>query len=286
MQKEGFHVIEYRNYLTGIQDPHIKAIAHKVFDVYLFPEKYNESKLRSLESQLENYNVILRFASDGNPVNPKINLEYCIFGRKKLVNISHPLFEVKEKIYNIQPLIYYDELSTSNSTFYFDMIYINPDEVENDYLIAKNVIQGKSVKSMFFVGSPVNDDIKYCLIKAFPQVTNIKNEIWRMFEIHELTHKILNNTYNSHDQVTGEELALLSTMYYNPYLGLSVMYSYLDYNINNPHRNAATNIVHAMARETKKQSFIENPSLIKYLPSDTIIAFSKDRFNSIIRTLK
>ncbi len=286
MQKEGFHVIEYRNYLAGVQDQGIKTLAHKMFDVYLFPEKYSESKLRALESQLEHYNVILRFASDGNPVSPKINLEYCIFGRKKLVNISHPLFEVREKIYNIQPFIYYDELSTSNSTFYFDMIYINPEEVENDYLIAKNVLQGKSVKSMFFVGSPVSDDIKYCLIKAFPAGVSIKNEIWRMFEIHELTHKILNNKYNSHDQVTGEELALLSTMHYNPYLGLSVMYSYLDYNVSNPHRSAAVNVVHHIAKETKKQNFVDNPSLIKYLPGDDIAGLAKERFSSILKTLK
>ncbi len=69
------------------------------------------------------------------------------------------------------------------------MIYINPDEVYNDYIISKRIIEGKSCENMFFVGAHVTEDIKYCIKKAFASKETIFNEIWRMFEIHELTHK-------------------------------------------------------------------------------------------------
>jgi len=286
MQKEGFHVVEYRNYLGTIVDNDVKSLAQRVFDVYLYPEKFSDAKLKNIEGHLERNNIILRFSRDNSATTPRINLDYCIYGQKKLVNIVHPLFNIRERIYNIQPFIYYDEFSTSNSTFYFDMIYINPEEVENDYIIAKNVIQGKSVESMFFVGSRVTEDIKYCLMRAFRNVYTIKNEIWRMFELHELTHKILNNHYNYFDQVTGEELALLSTIYSNPHLGLSVLFSYLDYTVTNPHRNAAMNVIRHIARETKKQNLVDNPSMIKYLPSDDIMRLSRLRFDSVVKNLR
>ncbi len=62
------------------------------------------------------------------------------------------MFNTSERFYNILPFIYYDEFSTSNSKFYFDMIYINPEEVQNDYVIARRVLTGENVDSMFFVG--------------------------------------------------------------------------------------------------------------------------------------
>ncbi len=286
MQKEGFHVVEYRNYLGTLKDEEIRILADRVFDVYLYPERFSDARLNNIEKALEKQNIILRFAKDSSATAPRINLDYCIYGQRRLVNITHPLFNIRERIYNIQPFIYYDEFSTSNSTFYFDMIYINPEEVENDYIIARNVLQGRSVESLFFVGSRVTEDIRYCLLRAFTNIGQIKNAIWRMFEIHELTHKILNNHYNYFDQVTGEELSLLSTIYSNPYLGLSVLYSYLDYNVTNPHRNAAMNVIRHIARETRKQSFLENPSMIKYLPADDITRLSRDRFNEVIRTIR
>lgn len=286
MQKEGFHVVEYRNYLGSLKDEDVKSLADKVFDVYLYPDRFSDTRLKNIEKSLERHNIILRFAKDSSVTTPRINLDYCIYGQKKLVNITHPLFNIRERIYNIQPFIYYDEFSTSNSTFYFDMIYINPEEVENDYIIARNVLQGRSVESMFFVGSRVTDDIKYCLLRAFTSIGLIKNAIWRMFEIHELTHKILANHYNYFDQVTGEELSLLSTIYSNPYLGLSVLFSYLDYNVTNPHRNAAMNVIRHFARETRKQNLTENPSMIKYLPANDLVRISRERFNDVIRNFK
>jgi hypothetical protein len=139
---------------------------------------------------------------------------------------------------------------------------------------------------MFFVGARINDDIKYCLQRAFPNSRAIKDEIWRMFEIHEITHKILNNHYNYYDQVSGEELALCSTIYSNPYLGLSVLYSYLDYNAINPHRIAATNFIRYAAGESGKPDMIENPSLLKLLPLPEIERLSREHFNAVIKTLK
>jgi len=285
MQKEGFHVVAYRNYLKSLNTIQNKSLADLMFDVYLYPEKFNERKLKTIEKKLEQKNIILRFSRNARRQSEKIVLDYCIFGKKKLIDIVHPLFQKKEKIYNIQPFIYYDEFSTSNSTFYFDMIYINPEEVYNDFVIAKRVMMGKSVDSMFFVGSRVTEDIKYCLRRAFPNVLAIKSEIWKMFVVHELTHKILNNYYNFYDQVSGEELALCSTIYLNPYLGVSVLYSYLDYSVTNPHRNAALNVIRYIAEVSDKENLVEYQSLLKYMPASMLTKFAKDRFDFLIRNL-
>jgi hypothetical protein len=286
MGSEGFHIREYKNYLSSLRDKKMKSLANQLLTIYLEPRKMDVKTLHGVEDVLTARNIILKFSKDKNNWSEKISLDYCIFGKKQLVDIKHPFFDIKENIYNIEPFIYYDEFSTSNSTFYFDMIYINPFEVDNDYNIARKIINGENVGSMFFVGSQITDDIKYCLSKAFRDKKNIKNEIWRMFIIHELTHKVLNNRYNNFDQVQGEELSLGSTMYYNPLLGLSVLYSYLNYNAINPHRVAAMNLVRFISKSTGKTDMLENPGLIKFLPQGELQNLAKKHFISSIKSVK
>ncbi|MCP4137953.1 MAG: hypothetical protein GY754_43725 [bacterium] len=283
---EGFHVKEYKRYLNSMRHPALKTLVRTMMDIYLEPARYSDAQLGAIQKQLSGKNIVLRFSRDRNLGVEKIILDYCIFGKKIGVTIKHPFFKTKEKIYNIQPFIYYDEFSTSNSTFYFDMIYINPEEVQNDYIIAKKIMNGKDVKSMFFVGSRVTEDIKKCLLKAFVKNSSIKDEIWKMFIIHELTHKILNNRYNYFDQVSGEELSLCSTIYANPYLGISVMYSYLNYNAINPHRIAAMNLVRFIGNKTGKTAILKDPSLVKKLPREEIRQISKEYFVSVINKFK
>ncbi len=286
MSEEGFHIREYRNFLLTIHDPSIRKLADSLLALYLEPEKYNNLELESLETILTKRNIILKFSHDRNTSQNRIILDYCIYGRKTEVNVKHPFFTINEKIYNIQPLIYYDEFSTSNSTFYFDMIYINPEEVSNDYIITRKIINDENVKGLFFVGSRVTEDMRYCLKKAFSATIPIRDEIWRMFVIHELTHKVLNNKYNFFDQVVGEELSLCSTLNANPYLGLAVMYSYLNYNAINPHRIAAMNIVRTFSSRAGNNDIINNPGLIKMLPEDQLKEIAENHFQGIIRRLK
>ncbi len=288
LQTEGFHIREYDNYLKSIKIPEIKKTAELMLNIYYYPRRYDDKYLESMADKLTKNNIILRFSRDRNLGKERVVLDYCIFGIKKPLDIIHPLFNIsiKEKIYNIQPLIYYDEFSTSNSTFYFDMIYINSDEVNNDYIIAKKVLAGENVYSMFFVGASVNNDIKYCLARSFDNKAVIKNEIFRMFEIHELTHKILNNHYDYFDQVSGEELSLSSTIFSNPYLGLAVMYSYLEYNPINPHRIAAMNYVRFIANKTGNLELADNPSNIKNLQVAEIKKYTKEHFEAILKNLK
>jgi hypothetical protein len=285
MQTVDFNVKFYKNYLTSIRSSQAYPIANIMFDLYLNPSKYTRKEIEDLERSLESKNVILRVSPTVTQTG-RASLDYCILGKKTLVNIKHPLFEVNEKIYNIMPMIYYDEFSTSNSTFYFDMIYINPDEVQNDFQIARNVLKNKNVESQLFVGARVTEDIKECLRKAFSGNNDIHLEIWKMFEIHELTHKILNNHYNFYDQETGEEVALSSTIYANPYLGLAVMYSYLDYNTMNPHRIAALNYLRFLSQETSNKRIFDEPSLIRTFSEQEIMRLTKLHFVSLKRKLK
>jgi hypothetical protein len=286
MGNEGFHIKEYKNYLITIRDRKMKNLANMLLNIYLEPKKFDSKTLHNVEDLLTGRNIILKFSRDIKSWSEKISLDYCIFGKKQLVDIKHPFFDIKESIYNIQPFIYYDEFSTSNSTFYFEMIYINPVEVDNDSIIARKIISGENVNSMFFVGSQITDDIRYCLSRAFKDKKNIKNEIWKMFIVHELTHKVLNNKYNNFDQVQGEEVSLGSTIFANPLLGLSVLYSYLNYNAINPHRVAAMNYIRFISKSTGKAEMIENPGLIKFLPQGEIQNLAKKHFAASLKTIK
>jgi len=283
---EGFNVKAYRSYLTTLQDNKLNEECELILKVFLEPDLFANSHLKQIENNLAKRNIILKFYREGVFKGAQITLDYCIYGEKIRIDIKHPLFDSNNEMYYIKPYIYYDEFSTSNSTFYYDMIYINPDEVNNDYIIAKNIINGKDVKSMFFVGSKVSEDIKHCLLMAFRDNSSIRSEIWKMFVIHELTHKIMNNQFNNYDQITGEEISLSSTIYSNPYLGLSVMYSYLNYGKMNPHRMAAMNYIAYISEVTGNKDISGNPGNIKNIPVDKLREYTKNHFHNCVNKLK
>jgi len=283
---EGFHVKAYRNYLASIQDKDHYDAAVLMLNLYNEPAKFSKIQLQEISDALAKRNIILKFRKEGYQKMTLVTLDYCIFGEKIKIDIKHPFLDYNENIYYIKPFIYYDEFSTSNSTFYYDMIYINPEEVENDYIIARDILRGKEVRSMFFVGSRVNDDVKASLLQAFSAASDIRNEIWRMFVIHELTHKFLDNHFDNNDQVSGEELAMSSTIYVNPYLGLAVLYSYLNYSFDNPHRFAALNFIAYAAAALEKKEFLDNPGLIRNLPHDKLRDLARGHFLAGIKSLK
>ena len=282
-----FNINAYKTYLSLLQSTKMKSLGQSLLNAYFEPEKYSDAQLREFERQLEIYNIVLKFSRDKSTGTNKLVLNYCIYGSRSEIHIKHPLLPQKEKIYNIQPFIYYDEFSTSNSTFYFDMIYINMEEVMNDAQIAKKIISNENVKTMFFVGSRITDDIKYCLSKYFSENSEeIKDEIWNIFVVHELTHKLINNQYDFCDQISGEELSLMSTLYVKPYLGLSVMYAYLNYNFINPHRIAVMQFLKFVSAKTGNKEILSNPSLLKLFPESELKELSKEYFNLTLASLK
>ena len=278
MSSDGFHVSAYKSYLKSLTGSSIENLASTMLNIYLDPNHYSETQLNYLEEVLSRYNIIVKFSKDTNLGDQRIVLDYCIYGKKTLITVKHPFMEIPYKIYNIRPYIYYDEFSTSSSTFYYDMIYVSMDEVINDSVIAAHVLSGKTVNTLFFVGSRVTDDIKFCLKKSFSNKSNIRSEIWETFVIHELTHKLINNRYNYYDQVNGEELSLVSTIYVRPYLGLAVMYSYLTYNSINPHRIAAANFIRYVSEKSGKKEIAARPTLLKNLPEQQIKQYAKEYF--------
>jgi hypothetical protein len=295
-----FKLRVYNNYLQSVKGSSVFQIASVMLDLYSNQSHFLPKDIEEIEHSLEGKNIVLKIIlNDSKPSSmknqPKMSLSnterpslgYCIYGRKTLIKIKHPLFETNEKIYNIQPFIYYDEFATSNSTFYFDMIYINPEEVDTDYAIARNVLQNKPIeRSLMFVGANVNENIRYSLKLAFKNTQAVKQEIWRMFAVHEITHKILNNHYAFYDQVIGEEMALSSSIYVNPRLGLAVMFSYLDYTAMNPHRIAALNYLRFLSHESGNKKLGEDPSLVRTMSDQEILRVTKIHFNMLKRMLK
>jgi len=286
---EGFNIKAYRNYLSSIRNHSLYSDAEIILKVFLEPHSFNQVSLKSIEDRLSKRKIILKFYKESDHLNSSISLDYCIFGDKIKIEFSHPVLKLNEEIFIIKPYIYYDEFSTSNSTFYHDMIYIDREEVNNDVIIANNIMKGIEIKSLFYVGSRVTDDIKYCIIKAFKGNLDsriIKNDIWKLFVIHELTHKIINNSYKSFDQVTGEEISMSSSIYSNPYLGLSTLYSYLNYGKFNPHRIAALNYIQFFSKKLDNKKYINNPGLIKFVKPEVIKKVSYDHINNCLDQLK
>ncbi len=279
---EGFNVKAYRNYLNTIRNTPLYKDAEIILKVFIEPQSFNEKSLKVIEDRLTERKIILKFYKESGHNRSGISLDYCIYGDKKKIDFTHPILKSGGDVFIINPYIYYDEFSTSNSTFYHDMIYIDHEEVRNDVIIASNIMKGKEIKSLFYVGSRVTDDIKYCILKAFEGGKNIKNDIWKIFVIHELTHKIINNSYNSFDQVTGEEISMSSSIYSNPYLGLSTMYSYLNYSKFNPHRIAALNYIQFLSKKLKNTKYVNNPGLIKFINSEVIKKISFEHVNSCL----
>ncbi len=286
MGNYGFNVKAYKNYLGTIQDQKLLDEAELLLKVYLEPQLFPDSELKEIEKHLLKRNVVLKFYIDKTANNVPLSLDYIIYGEKIRIDIRHPLLELEEEMYYIKPYIYYDEFSTSNTTLYYDLIYISPDEVNNDYIIAKGVLSGKEIRSRFFVGSKVTEDIRFCLLRSFRNSSTIKAEIWRMFVIHELTHKYLDKKFRSFDQITGEEISLSSTIYSNQYLGLSVLYSYLNYGQMNPHRIAAVNYISYIAQVSGNRELVSNPGQIKNLPMDKLREWTKSHFDNCLSRLQ
>ena len=286
-------ILLYRNYLSSIQGGSLHAAAARAFDIYTGFMRFQDKAIRSVERLLAEKGTILKFSDQSRTqiekgIQERPSLDYCIFGERLPIGIVHPFFtDYREPIYCIQPYVYYDEFSTSNSTFYHDMVFINPDEVDNDYLISRAVVRGRKInRSLLFVGAPVNDDIKACLRSSFTRKTGIKKEIWRIFAIHEMTHKILNVRYDNYEQVRGEEMSLSSTIYDNPRLGLAIMYSYLEYQAMNPHRIGALNYLSFMAKELGNPAITENRSLIRTYPDEVLKDATRKHFMELMKSLK
>ncbi|HPS56482.1 MAG TPA: hypothetical protein PK514_00105 [Spirochaetota bacterium] len=286
MGNYGFNVKAYKNYLATIQDSKLFEEAELLLKVYLEPQLFSDVELKEIEKHLLKRNVVLKFYTDKTANNVPLSLDYIIYGEKIRIDIRHPLLDLQEEMFYIKPYIYYDEFSTSNTTLYYDLIYISPDEVNNDYIIAKGVLSGKEIKSRFFVGSRVTEDIRFCLLRSFRDSSTIKAEIWRMFVIHELTHKYLDKKFRSFDQITGEEISLSSTIYSNQYLGLSVLYSYLNYGQMNPHRIAAVNYISYIAQASGNRELVSNPGQIKNLPMDKLKDWTKSHFYNCLNRLE
>ena len=142
---EGFHVKWYRNYLNSIQDRSHYEEAALLLKLYNEPDRFNENDLEKIAESLAKRNIVLKFRKEGHYRMVMVTLDYCIYGEKVKIDVKHPFLDYNENIFYIKPFIYYDEFSTSNSTFYYDMIYINPEEVENDYIIARDILKEQEI---------------------------------------------------------------------------------------------------------------------------------------------
>jgi hypothetical protein len=63
------------------------------------------------------------------------------------------------------------------------------------------------------------------------------------------------------------------------------MYSYLDYNSVNPHRIAALNYIRFIAQQSGDRRLIDNPSLVKDLPTNRLLQLTRDHFFALKRVL-
>ncbi|MFW6366429.1 MAG: hypothetical protein ACOC2H_08155, partial [Spirochaetota bacterium] len=257
----------FRRYVGSLDKGGLRRVAEELLLLYDSPSSFSPERIRALEQSLESYTIIAKFVMQ----ELGYDLDYCIYGKRTRIELRHPFLLSSHVIYNIQPIIHYDEFYSSNSTFYHDLIYIDINEVQNDADIIKKILHGRSTSGSYYVGANVNDNMKVCLKKAFKAEEDVESEIRRIFIIHEMTHKILNNRFNYYNRIVEEELAIASTIYANPYLGLSVCYSYLNYPyVHSPHRIAALKFLRFVAEDTGDSSYLYSPSRIKSLSADQL----------------
>ncbi|MBP7901416.1 MAG: hypothetical protein KA015_01230 [Spirochaetes bacterium] len=287
VQNDSSKIRAYQNYIRTLRDDNLRNEAVVLLNLYKNPSQFDKEKIEQISKKLESRNIVISFSTEDN-LSRKINLNYCIYGKKKLLLVTHPLFDYSETIYNIVPMISYPEISVSNSMTYDDIIYVSQEEIANDSGIAQRVLAGKNVSAFLFNGARVNSEISYCLRKAFTgKESDIVKDMTRMFEIHELCHKILYNKYKIQDPVTHEEFALSSTIYDNPYLGLAIMYSYLDYDNLTQHKLAALNYIRFIANHSGKSILMEKPEqLAKEFTADEIKLITKNHFDSLRQVLR
>lgn len=272
----------YKLYLSRGKDLPFYKLAVQLYKYYKNPATFDEAAQREVEKELESFDIVLRFVSKPD----SMMLDYCIYGRKKPIEESHPFLEKTRRIYNIIPLIFYDEFFSSNSTFYSDLIYIDDNEVTNDYNIAVLVREHASTKGLYYIGSEVTNDIKFCLIKASDETADLQDRIKRVFVVHELTHKIINNDYNYYNSIIEEELAIASTVYADPYLGLTAVYSYLNYYRYSPHRIAALKFIKYCSHSLNRPSMAYNPSELKAVSPDALRLLSKNYFEDRMKLVR
>lgn len=245
-----------------------RKIPENMLLLFKNPSALQEEDINKLEDDMEKHSVIAKFIEEENG---EYTLDYCIFGSKELVTIEHPFLLSTHKIYCIQPFILYDEFYSSNSTFYHDLIYIDANEVKNDAMISREILKNSPIQDSYYVGAKVNEDIRVSIKRAFPSGGDVEADIRRIFIIHEMTHKVINNRFNYYNRIVEEELAIASTMYANPFLGLSVVYSYLNYNyVHSPHRIAALKFLRFAAEDTEDSAFLYNPSKMRTLSADQL----------------
>ena len=272
----------YKLYLSRGKDLPFYRLAVSLYRYYKNPDSFDEARQRKIERELESFDIVLRFVSKPDAVM----LDYCIYGRKNRIEEGHPFLERDKLIYNIIPIIFYDEFFSSNSTFYSDLIYVDGNEVTNDYNIAVLVREHASTKGLYYIGSEVTSDIKFCLIKASGESDDLQNRIRRVFVVHELTHKIINNDYNYYNSIIEKELAIASTVYADPYLGLSAVYSYLNYYRYSPHRIAALKFIKYSSQSLNRPSMAYNPSELKSVSPDALRLLSKNYFEDRMKLVR
>ena len=124
VQNDTSKIRAYQNYTKTLRDENLKNDALFLLNLYRNPSQFDKQKIDQIVKKLESRNIVINFSNDDNFPN-RINLNYCIYGRKKLLLVTHPLFNYSETIYNIIPMISYPEISVSNSMTYDDIIYVS-----------------------------------------------------------------------------------------------------------------------------------------------------------------
>ncbi|MDA3900399.1 MAG: hypothetical protein PF637_07755 [Spirochaetes bacterium] len=272
----------YLLYLNRNKELPFYSLAKQLHRLYRNPGSFDDATLREMEKKLESYDIVLRFVN----IAQGLTLDYCIYGRKEVVKEFHPFLENDQQIYNIIPTIYYDEFFSSNSTFYRDLIYIDGNEVKNDYNIALLVKKSAALKGFYYIGSEVTPDIQFCLMNAALDSGDLEKRIERVFIVHELTHKIVNNNYKYYNSIIEEELAIASTMFVDPYLGLSALYSYLNYYRYSPHRIAALKFIKFSSRSLGRPTMAYNPSELKDVSPDALKLLAQNYFAERMELVK
>ncbi len=276
---EGFEVELYRKYVETISDKKLKGLAQQIFHIYNNPPGNSTTLLANIEKLLLQYDIIAKLTIgkwyDGRP---RLISDYMIFGVKEKIQVKHPFFSDTSHIYSVKPKIHYDEMTSSNNTFYKDLIYIHEQDVHDDVLVINLILANNKNYTMYLNGGLVNQDVEFWAKGAFAGGRVIEQEVRNIQTIYLLTIKLLESRYPLYDKKLVHGMAMASTIFNNPCLGMSYLHAYNSYKKDDPRYSAAQDLLKYLTANNSNENGAGEKD-IKQLKDSFIRQVVKQYFN-------
>ncbi len=278
-QNETVNHTRYISYMNSLGDKRIKSLAQEMFDYYKDRNSFTAEKLDVLEKSLENENILVKFNVNNRSEH---YIDYLLFGKLEKLSVKSPLFKDVEDYYNIIPYLPYDDLRTSSTTFYPNLIHINMNEMYYDHKIFLDILSGKNSIPLY-LGVPIDDNIRSAVKKAYPDKKCTVSDVRILMENMILTMQIAREKLKIKEPPVTRGFGLSSVIYDSPYEGLILLYAYLQYDKKTEYSKAANNFIKFTSDKTGNDSIKKDPSLLCSMTKDDLAKIAHEYYLYLLK---